>query len=156
MHYLKMPSFSSLRLVVGLISCILLHPALASVQTITNGKSLAMSCQQAIFALDQGLDTLTVTDQNDAFICMAYLGGMMATAQHANELAKLRYSLASGGRGDQRAFNIYCFDWQLPYAKIARILVAYAKTSSREHPGLLNQPAHKLALQALQSAFPCR
>lgn len=156
MHYLKMPSFRRLLLGAGLINCILVHSALASVQTITSGKSLAVSCQQAISALDQGLDTLTAADQNDAFICMAYLGGMMATAQHANELAKLRYSLASGGRGDQHAFNIYCFDWQLPYAKIARIVVAYAQTSSREYPSLLNQPAHKLALQALQSAFPCR
>jgi len=82
---------------------------------------------------------------------MAFLSGMMSTAQHANELAKLRYSVASYGRGDQRRFNLYCLDWQLPYQKIARIVLAFGQ----REPRYLQRPAHELAIRALQIAFPC-
>jgi len=74
---------------------LLTAPAVADVQTITHGKDLMVSCQQAIIALDTPQETPTSSAQNEAFLCMAYLSGVMATAQHANELAKLRYSQAS-------------------------------------------------------------
>ncbi len=96
-------------------------PSAASVQTITHGKSLMISCQQALIALNQESDTLSDADQYSAFVCMAYLSGMMTTAQHANEQAKLRYSLLTNGRANRHDFGLYCFDWQLSYQKIARI-----------------------------------
>ncbi len=139
-------------LIVLLSSLLLTAPAVADVQTITHGKDLMVSCQQAIIALDTPQETPTSSAQNEAFLCMAYLSGVMATAQHANELAKLRYSQASNGRGDQHRFNLYCFDWQLPYQKIARIVLAFG----RSKPRYLQRPAHELVIHALQKAFPCR
>jgi hypothetical protein len=137
---------------IGFILIVCANPATANVQTITHGKSLLISCQQALIALDKGLDSLANSDQNDAFLCMAFLGGIMSTAQHANELAKLRYSLATDGRGNQHDFNLYCFDWQLPYQKIARIVLQFG----HNEPRYLQRPAHELAIRALQMAFPCR
>ena len=113
------------------------------------------SCQHAVTAFDQGLKTLTADDQNDAFLCITYLSGIIATAQHANQLAKLRYALATDGRGDQSTFNLYCFDWQLPYEKFARIVLAFSNKNKQTNPALLEGPAYKLALQALQTTFPC-
>jgi len=127
-------------------------PAVANVQTITHGKSLMISCQQALIALSQKADTRNKADQNSAFVCMAYLSGMMETAQHANNQAKLRYSLMTDGRGDRHDLSLYCFDWQLSYQKIARIVLEFG----RKKPVYLQQPAHKLAIRALQTAFPCR
>jgi len=126
-------------------------PSLADVQTITHGKSLVTSCQQALNILDSQPDSKNDANQNDAFLCMAYLSGVMATAQHANELARLRYSVATGGRGEQRDFKLYCFDWQIPYKKVAQIVLAFA----RNQPHYLQGSAHKLTIRALQTAFPC-
>ena len=137
---------------ICLASILLTAPAVASVQTITHGKSLMISCQQALTALSQEPDTLNNADQNSAFVCMAYLSGMMATAQHADALAKLRYSLLTDGRGNRHDLGLYCFDWQLSYQKIARIVLEFG----RSNPAYLQQPAHKLAIRALQTAFPCR
>jgi hypothetical protein len=127
-------------------------PALAELQTITHGKSLLLSCQQAIIALDQGLDALATHNQNEAFLCMAFLSGLITSAEHANELAKLRFSVATEGRGNQQNFNLYCFNWQLSYHKIARIVLEFG----RNQPQYQQRPAHELALRALQTTFPCR
>jgi hypothetical protein len=124
----------------------------AGVQTITNGNSLLLSCQRALLALDQGLDSLAEDEQNDTFLCMAYLGGLMGAAEHANRLAKLRFSVATDGKGSQQNFNLYCFDWQLPYQKIARIVLEYG----RKQPQFGQRPAQELAMRALQTTFPCR
>jgi len=127
-------------------------PTMAGVQTITHGKNLMTSCQQALTILHQASDTPDTADQNSAFVCMAYLSSMMATAQHANDLAKLRYSLITDGRGNRHDISLYCFDWQLSYQEIARIVLEFG----RNNPVYLPQPAHKLAIRALQTAFPCR
>ncbi len=137
---------------ICLTSILYTTSTVASVQTITHGKSLMISCQQALTVLNQTPDTPGNADQNDAFVCMAYLSGMMATAQHANAQAKLRYSLMTDGRGNRHDLALYCFDWQLSYQKIARIVLAFG----RSNPVYLQQPAHKLAIRALQAAFPCR
>ena len=63
-----------------------------------------------------------------------------------NELAKLRYPLTTDGHGNQQSSRLYCFDWQLPYKSIARIVMEYGR----------KQPAHRLAVHALQTVFPCR
>lgn len=127
-------------------------PTLADVQTITHGKSLIISCQQALNIIDQPAEPPAEASQNDAFLCMAYLAGIMATAQHANELARLRFSLATEGRGNLRAFRLYCFDWQAPYKRIAQIVLEFG----RKQPHYLQRPAHELAMRALQTAYPCR
>jgi len=127
-------------------------PTVASVQTITHGKSLMISCEQVLLALKEESDMLNDADQNSAFVCMAYLSSMMATAQHANDRAKLRYSLLTDGRSNRHDFGLYCFDWQLSYQKVAQIVLEFGSNN----PMYLQQPAHKLALHALQAAFPCR
>ncbi len=135
-----------------LTSILYTGPIIANVQTITHGKSLMISCHQALTGLKQEPDTLSDADQNSAFVCMAYLSSMMATAQHANDRAKLRYSLLTEGRANRHDFGLYCFDWQLSYQKVARIVMEFG----RSNPVYLQQPAHKLAIRALQTAFPCR
>jgi hypothetical protein len=122
------------------------------VQTITSGNSLILSCQQTLFALDQGLESLPDSERNAPFLCLAYLSGIMAASQHANELAKLRFAQATKGSGDTQQFNLYCIDWQLSYQRVARIVVEYAK----RHPGLGKRPAQELVMRALESAYPCR
>ncbi len=134
-----------------LMSALYTGLAMASVQTITHGKSLMISCQQAMIVINQ--DTAEhIADQNSAFVCMAYLSSMMATAQHANDRAKLRYSLITEGRGNWQDFGLYCFDWQLSYQKVAHIVLEFGSNN----PAYLRQPAHKMAIRALQTAFPCR
>ena len=125
-------------------------PKATEVQTITDGKSLAISCEQAMLALDKPLDMPTPTTA--AFICMAYLSGVMAATQHANERAKLQFSLATEGRGNQATFNLYCFNWQLSYQKITRIVLNFA----HNNPEYLQGPAQDMVMRALQNAFPCR
>lgn len=138
-------------LAIGLMNILCMSTVTADVQTIRQGKDLVISCQHALIALDSTAGKLTSTVRNDAFLCMAYLGGMMTTAQHANELAKLRYALSTEGRGNQQSFNLYCFDWQLPYQKIARIVLEFGQRESR----YLQRPAHELAIRALQTTYPC-
>ena len=120
------------------------------VQTITNGRSLVISCEQAMLALDTPLDAPSPT--TGAFICMAYLSGIMAATQHANERARLQFSLATEGRGNQTTFNLYCFNWQLSYQKITRIVLSFAQNN----PGYLQRPAQDMVMRALQNAFPCQ
>jgi hypothetical protein len=120
------------------------------IQTITHGMSLAKSCEQALLSLDSRFDA--PPPNNDAFICMAYLNGIMAAAQHANERARLQFALATQGQGNQAAFNLYCFDWQRPFQKIAGIVLTYAQNN----PEYLQRPAGELVMRALQAAFPCR
>lgn len=122
----------------------------SEIQTITHGMSLAKSCEQALLVLDNRYDDSQLN--NAAFICMAYLNGVMAAAQHANERAKLEFSLATEGVGNQAAFNLYCFDWQLSFHKIAAVVLTFAQ----KNPEYLQRPAHDLAMKALQTAFPCR
>jgi hypothetical protein len=136
----------------GSFGVCLISPSWAGVQTITSGNSLALSCQRALVAVERGLETLPAADQNDAFLCMAYLGGIMAATRHANELAKLRFAQATNGRGSTEQFNLYCIDWQLSYQRVAHIVLEYA----RRHPELGKRPAQDLVMRALQSAYPCR
>jgi hypothetical protein len=119
-------------------------------QTITDGRSLVISCEQAMLALDTPPDT--PSPSTDAFICMAYLSGIMAATQHANERARLQFSLATEGQGNQAAFNLYCFNWQLSYQQITRIVLNYA----HKNPGYLQRPAQDMVMRALQNAFPCQ
>lgn len=136
------------------------------VHTITDGTSLAISCDNAWKALKQSSDADSSSDPspgttlsslpdsppNDAFLCMAFLSGVMEASQHANKQAKLRYSLATDGKGDQAAFNVYCFNWQLSYKNIIGIVLSYANNN----PAYLRGQAHVLVIKALQTAFPCR
>lgn len=131
---------------------LLLNPVHAEVSIITNGHSLATTCQTALAALEQSAGASTENVQGDAFVCMAFLGGLMGAAQQANELARLRFAVATGGHPTEKPFTLYCFDWQLPLGQVARLILDFAK----HHPGLLQRPAQDLALRALQSAFPCQ
>ena len=119
------------------------------IQTITHGLSLAKSCEQALLVLDKRYAATTLN--NDAFICMAYLNGVMATAQHANERAKLQFALATEGKGNQAVFNLYCFDWQHSFQKIAAVVLTFAQNN----PEYLQRPANEMVMRALQKAFPC-
>jgi hypothetical protein len=120
------------------------------IQIISHGMSLAKSCEQALLSMEERLDA--PPPGNDAFICMAYLNGTMAAAQHANERARLQFSLATGGQGNQAAFNLYCFDWQQSFQKIAGIVGTFAQNN----PAYLQRPANELVMRALQTAYPCR
>ncbi len=120
--------------------------------TITNGDSLAASCYLALTALDKGMEQMPQEEQTSTFVCMAYLSGVLAAAQHANELAKLRFAQATDGKGSQANFDLYCFDWNMRYRDAAHIVLRYA----RQHLGLATQPADRLAMKALQDAWPCR
>jgi len=135
-----------------LTSLLLPGGAAAAVDTITDGPSLLTACHHALKGLDDDFDKLTPGQQNDAFLCMAYLGGIMGATHHATRLAKLRYAQSSAGRGDQRDFNLYCIDWQLKHHELARLLIAYA----RRHPEHVQGPAHELVFRALDAAYPCR
>ena len=127
-------------------------PAHAAVTTISDGASLVSSCARALQALDKGLEQLPTEQQTDAFVCMAFLSGVISTAEQANRQAKLRLAIATKGQGSQADFNLYCFDWQLPYKRVAQLLIAHA----RDNRQLLSRPAQQLVLEALQQAFPCR
>ncbi|HFE31956.1 MAG TPA: hypothetical protein ENJ17_01450 [Gammaproteobacteria bacterium] len=137
---------------ICLLFLALAQPAGAAPNTITNGDSLAASCYLALTALDRGMEQIPQDEQASTFVCMAYLGGILAAAQHANGLAKLRFAQATGGKGAQAGFNLYCFDWNLRYRDAARIVLRYA----RRHLELATQPADRLAMKALQDAYPCR
>ncbi len=126
--------------------------ATADIQIITNGKSLALSCQQALVAVDEGLDHTEPDSQNNAFICFSYLSGIIGAARHTDSLAELRFALTTQGKGNFPKFRIYCIDWNIQYQKAARIVLNFA----RQNPSELGEPAHRLALKALQNAFPCR
>ena len=138
-----------------LLAALIFTPAWADagksveIQTITHGLSLAKSCEQALLVLDKRYDA--TTPNNDAFICMAYLNGIMAATQHANERAKLQFAFATEGKGNQAAFNLYCFDWQRSFQKIAGIVLTFAQNN----PSYLQKPAHEMVIRALQKAFPC-
>ena len=127
------------------------NQAHADEKIITSGKNLVATCYQALVALDKGLETLKPGEQEDAFLCMAYIGGVMATAKHANELAKLRYAQSSTGNTSIKDFNLYCFNWEVTHQDVARIIYNYA----HNHQKLLAAKANELAMRALQSTFPC-
>ena len=140
---------------IGLLLLVIAQPGLGArpqVTTITDGNSLAASCHLALTALDQGLEQLAKDEQIAPFACMAYLGGILAAAKHANELAKLRFAQATDGEGAQADFDLYCFDWNMRYRDAARVVLRYA----RQHLELASQPADRLAMKALQDAWPCR
>lgn len=142
-----------MKILATLSACLLmLSPVYAEVSVITDGHSLATTCQTALVTLEQTANASTENVQGDAFVCMAYLGGLLGAARHANELARLRFAVATGGQPTEKPFALYCFDWQLPYGRAARLILDFAK----HNPGLLQRPAHELALSALQAAFPCR
>ena len=126
--------------------------AIADIQVITNGRSLAVSCQQALVAISKGLEQLSSDVQNNAFICFSYLSGIIGAAQYTASLAELRYAQAIQGKTNFPKLRTYCVDWNVQYQKAARIVLKFAQ----QNPEELREPAHKLALHALQSAFPCR
>ncbi len=140
---------------ICLLLLVLVQPTLAAKaapNTITNGNSLAASCYLALSALDKGMEQMPQEEQTSTFVCMAYLGGILAAAQHANELAKLRFAQVTDGKGSQADFNLYCFDWNMRYRDAARIVLRYA----RQHLDVATQPAERLTMKALQNAYPCR
>lgn len=112
----------------------------AEVYTITDGSSLAEGCHQALHA--------TEPPAPGAFACLAYLRGVLDTMRHANALARLRLAQASGGR---RGADLYCVPLDLRYGAAARIVRDHA----RAHRELVRESAERLALSALQAAFPC-
>ena len=126
--------------------------ATADIQIITNGESLVVSCQQALIAIDKGLEGQSLDVQNNAFICFSYLSGIIGAAQYTESLTELRYIQAVRGKANFPKLVMYCIDWNIQYQKAARIVLKFAQQNPKE----LRQPAHKLALHALQSAFPCR
>lgn len=141
-----------MKILALLAACLLLlNPAHAEVSVITDGHSLANTCQTALATLEHA-DTASESVQGDAFVCMAFVGGLMGAAQQANELARLRFAVATGGHATEKTFTLYCFDWQLPYGQVARLILDFAK----HNPGQLQRPAPEFALRALQAAFPCR
>lgn len=142
-----------LRLLICLLPFISLTPSHAVVtHTITHGDSLAASCFLALTALEKGLDQIPEDEQTGTFVCMAYLAGVLTTARHANELAKLRITQASKGQISGQDVNLYCFDWNMRYRDAAQIVLQYA----RQHRELDRQPADKLAMKSLQAAYPCQ
>ncbi len=142
-----------LRLLICLLPFVIQTPASAAMgHTITHGDSLAASCFLALTALEKGLDYIPEDEQASTFVCMAYLNGVLAAARHANELAKLRIVQASKGQISAEDFNLYCFDWNMRYRDAAQIVLQYA----RQHMDLARQPADKLAMKALQAAYPCQ
>ncbi|NOX75767.1 MAG: hypothetical protein GXP17_03960 [Gammaproteobacteria bacterium] len=126
--------------------------AIAGINIITDGPSLLTSCHYALKGLDNDFDELSPEQQNDSFVCMAYLGGIMGATHHAARLAKLRYAQTSAGKGDQRDFNLYCINWELKHHELARLLLRYA----RRNPDNVYGPAYKLVFRALEDAYPCR
>lgn len=137
---------------ICLLYLALTPPAGAAPVTITNGDSLAASCHLALTALDADLEQMAQTEQTSSFVCMAYLGGILAAARHANEQARLRFAQVTAGQGPKADFNLYCFDWNVRYRDAAHIVLRYA----RQHLELAAQPADRLAMKALQDAWPCR
>ncbi len=131
---------------------VLSSSATADIQIITNGRSLVVSCQQALVAVDKGLERLTSDVQNNAFICFSYLSGIIGAAQYTDSLAELRYAQATQGKPNFPKLKTYCIDWNVQYQKAARIVLNFA----RQNPEKVRESAHKLALHALQSAYPCR
>ncbi len=126
--------------------------ATADIQVITNGRSLVVSCQQALVAAEKGLEQLSPDAQNNAFICFSYLAGVIGAASYSKSLAELRFAQATEGETNLPKFRTYCIDWNIQYQKAARIVLNFARQNLNE----LGEPAHKLALRALQNAFPCR
>ena len=129
--------------------------ASANIQVITDGRSLVVSCQQALVAVDKGLDHIEPDNQNNAFICFSYLAGLIGGARYTESLSELRYAQATSKVEDPKQLSPFrksCIDWNTQYQKAARIVLNFA----RQHRDELGEPAHKLALRALQNAFPCR
>jgi hypothetical protein len=126
-------------------------PSIAAVSAISHGQSLVATCQAAMANLQPEPDAAAVANQGDAFVCLAYVAGVMSAAQQANDLARLRFAVATGGQATAKPFKLYCFDWEMSYGHVARLIIDYAK----RHPQQLRRPAGELALRALQSAFPC-
>ena len=136
--------------IIFLCSLFLL-PGFVIAQTITDGKSLVLHCQITLSAIEKGLEQLSADKQNDAFICLTYLSGIIGTARYSNDLAKLRYALVEKGSSSLKEFNVYCINWEIQYQQVARLVIDFAQ----RNPDRLNNPAHELVLRALQSAYPC-
>ena len=129
-------------------------PATADIQIITDGESLAISCQQALIAVDKGPDLVEPDVQNNAFICFSYLSGIIGAAGYSDTLAELCFALATAevkDKGNLQKFRNYCIDWNIQYQKAARIVLDFA----RQNPEQLGEPAYSMALRALQNAYPC-
>lgn len=128
-------------------------PAQGDLQTISNGRSLVISCQHALEVLDRNLDPIPADIQTNAFICFSYISGVMGGARYMESLAELRYAQGTSELKEKVApFRKSCIDWNLRYQEAAKIVVSFA----RKHPDELGQDAHGLVLRALNHAFPCR
>lgn len=125
----------------------------ADLQTISNGRSLVISCQHALKILNRDLDPIPTTLQTNAFICFSYISGVMGGARYMETLSELRYAqLTSSIKGNIPPFSKSCIDWNIQFQKAAQIVVKFAQ----ENPDELRQDAHGLVLRALTNAYPCR
>lgn len=127
-------------------------PAQADLQTISNGRSLVISCQHAMKILSKNLDPIPQEIQTNAFICFSYISGVMGGARDMETLAELRYAQSTSEiKGKVPPFRKSCIDWNIQYQKAATLFLDYA----RHHPDELHHDAHTLVLHALQHAYPC-
>jgi hypothetical protein len=127
-------------------------PAQADLQTISNGKSLVISCQHALKILNKDLNTIPVDIQTNSFICFSYISGVMGGARYMESLSELRYAQGTSSLKEKvPPFRKTCIDWNIQYQEAAKIVVKFA----RQNPDELNQDAHGLVLRALNHTFPC-
>ncbi|WP_455198125.1 Rap1a/Tai family immunity protein [Kaarinaea lacus] len=127
-------------------------PAQADLQTISNGKSLVISCLHALKILNKDLDPIPPEIQTNAFICFSYISGVLGGARYMETLGELRYAQGTAAiQGNVPPFRKSCIDWNIQYQKAAKIVLAYA----RQNPDELSQDAHGLVLRALNHTYPC-
>ena len=127
-------------------------PAHADLQTISNGRSLVVSCQHALKILSQDLDPIPAEIQTNAFICFSYISGVLGGAHYMETVGELRYAQGTSGINQQvPPFRKSCIDWNIQNQKAARIVLDFA----RKNPNELGQAAHGLVLRALTDAYPC-
>ena len=137
----------------ALLWILMTFPAQADLQTISNGRSLVISCQHALKILGKDLDPIPADIQTNAFICFSYISGVLGGARYMESLAELRYAQGTAELQEKvPPFRKSCIDWNIQYQEAAKIVVRFA----RQNPDELGQDAHGLVLRALNHAFPCR
>lgn len=128
-------------------------PAHADLQTISNGRSLVISCQHPLKILSQDLDPIPAEIQTNAFICFSYISGVIGGAHYMENMSELRYAMGTSDiKQKVPPFRKSCIDWNLQNQKAAEIVLNFA----RKNPDELSQAAHGLVLRALTDAYPCR
>ena len=135
-----------------LLAFLVAQPVQADLQTISDGRSLVISCQHALKILSTDLDPIPAEIQTNAFICFSYISGVLGGARYTETLSELHYALAtSEAKGSLPPFRKSCIDWHIQFQNAARIIIQYA----RQNPGELRQAAHGLVLRALNKSYPC-